>query len=1627
MSASAVVHDINQLVHPEPLSNLKGDMPRVMCIVWKGGNIYDTITIDVLYPFDTIDALKRAIYVHYNDNAAYLPRFVFIGVPTGTDDPRLDSPPGLEIKYIPADYLWFPVGKTEARDTIVLQNPRQTVRTGDSRFSTPDGSFPTYSSAPRGRSTLEDVFLHPRNGILPVFHIYSLHHLMSEYRGTYPIPEQEWNRRFAPYFIDVPSGGPYTATDDDIEFAKTIHIFVKSRIHNLQKIDKLLGEIPALPDLQMTGIRQLRLVLSKPPVRFEGCESLFYKLRASETRPFIRLIPSSEKPITKIHIKGVIPIPTVDNPEVILQWTKDISPTPEKDFISMKYVQRRKTEFSPSIYGTIRVFNDGSSDILIQPHKSIRRLDPTYDFAHFSEILTGAMQGMPHNISAFRLGEMTAIFSIKIGQHDQRFTRKRLLKRFMTIFQTLFHEITPLGGQAPILSIRYKAVSQYATEDKYFSFLTQFATEKLVDGETFSVDIVKAVQLEFEISEKDAKTIVKKWLEQRGSFTIAVPEEREFMESYNPGIDIHIYSQHPFYVFHLNRVDSIESYNRITTLMRLLFSEDDSVFGNKSDRDELNSLADTRVEDDVIDSESASYGFRPGSSAAAAASTTATHTGKFTPREQTLHGVVESGEEAVADTAEEEMSDEMRDFLAAQANAWAPAAQEVRQEPINSSQIPPPQLPRFAEDDISPVDPRSWFIKKLREIDPGLFTRESADGVPKDESVYSRLCQASEDKQPVVLTQVQYDRMIEEYDKDQQDDEIVFLLYPLRGTFEPAISPNIKEIYSLLQYGSDPLKQNYYFCPYLYCLRDEIMVRPKDFKSSSDREGKPKPPDTCPFCRGRMFDAETRKRPTPGFTVVRRKHKKTASTARDAFSTDSPEAPVYVGFHKGTISHTSLAMPCCFLKMSQHIRLKDTPFDKLRKGMDNDGRGDNIIDDDGSVDIERDIGHERHVISYAASLQRVHSEYILGADKHPLDAGKFALLTPQLDSYFSQDSGKIAERVQIRTTLKPKSEGFIRMGTEFSNTESVLGVIAPLIGKNSIREVKDIIVEKLIPRLFISVNFGNFVNEFFNPADISPTDNELRLWSSTHLEVDVNSENGTALSKIFRAYKRFIMFLNDPMQKKECRHILPIIGQPNLFTKGGMVAAILEEDGDNVVVKCPMYGISALQRDMSEVAFIFRHPNDVYDLLIFTKNVPGSGMDGTKHETIIKWSHISRETWPEIVKVRVSETLDQCSSRFVGLYTSQSIVDNNVIPPVSMVIDTMRQYPEGVIRDSYNRLVALTFRTRSGKKISPLAILPVIDDGILSGLRHRIHLGWSDIDEAPLSEVLQFYKGSVEPLFTMYPGYKIKYLVRRRADTDNIIAIQLENGLYVPVKSSAIDSDIITRFGQLSIVEIDEFEWEINQKISGISEPCGKTPSDVDMNTGTDDTYITFKMMVANWISSTDAGPNVRKTIEDTVFNHKLPNFEKRKRLDILLTPVFTKWFLETKDDYSAPFSIMRRDCRSIGTEDACIEICGWVDGRCLFKVKETTTIGTDKDAKTVTLYIKRIIDELSMFHSRREKLLHRGISKLSKILEPIKNDDQYIIPEIGENPFSILHLDWTYTSEMMADGKKFYEEMSST
>ena len=1575
--------EIDRLLSPQPLYSLREDVPPVQCMIWKGRDQYDTVTFDV-YPFDTLETIKTMICNRYSDDSSFVPRFTFVGVPQNGEEPSKQT------TYLPLDYLWYGNGTHDPTETHVLFHPLQAMTQGDEWFVTANGTYSSPNMESRGRSTLEDVFLKP-HGSIPTLHVFSLVSLLREYKGATPISEVDWNKRFAGYFPHVPLGGPYQPVKEDIAYSRTLRIFLSKRAATMERLNQMIEGGELNPGMELNGVRHMNLTWKKPVQGFEGAASMFYRLRVTEKRPCIRLLPMDGAPVSKIHVRGVLPIPTLEDPRILESWGKETSPDPTMDVCTVKYVHRPSIGTIQPIYGTIQILNDGTMNLVLQPPKQIKKLNPRIDFSNFRRIVEDVFQGLPQSFSDFAIHDISVTLMITLSARSKKFTTERLVSRLAT-FQTLFTRIDPLPNESPILSLRYKAVSQYASESNVFQLITQYAMQQRLAGEEINAArVTTMLQEQFQFTPNEAAASFKEWLDKRGAFTLQQPEEGEFIESFHPGIDLHIYDQHPSYYISINRINSEENYRRLFTTLSVLLLEDDGYFTGAMDEglDE----AEHRVETNSIQ------------------------------REEENDGVPVVEEDKYDEDAAIDLYDNLYN---------EPDEEEKKVEPVERVDVHAPVAKPTSS---RLVNPTSWFITKLQEIDARLFKFTPAGSLG-----YTRQCAGNEDRQPAVLTKEQYQRMRLIY----KNDPVFWIEYPLMGKADPVEPMGTDEVITVMRYGSDANHIHYYFCPQYFCLVDELMIRPKDFEGKKDREGHPKPSNTCPFCQGRLIT--NRKKIELGASVIKRKN-----------AQEGTKHHKYIRFLKKSSHPEKLAMPCCFVspiseepKLKDTLRITGTIFEPLREALQEEKveRIEPSAVDYGEMIYPKEVG-----ISYASQFLTLHRRTILEANKQ-LEPGSFAMATPALDSFFQQHSAdQIVKRVTMQLKLRPYAEGFLRIGTENTYYESLLGVLAPLLFLNTIHQVKERILQTVVPKIFLNANFGNLVLEMYDPRDgksMPATPMELRQWTQQNLGISTTANNMYALLRIYNAYHRFVAFMNDSSQRKDLRHLQPLLAEPGLFRPNGLQLIIMEET-DTVRIKCPIFGVSMDRNRLNEFAFVSRTMKPIpmttnqfahYELYLYTENKAAKGGQGETHDTILRWNHESRRYWPSIVKKRVDEYMTQCQSRYRTLYTPQPIVNPMAMVPLSKAVEASPSYPEGIIKDSYNHLVGLTFRIKAGS--SQMVVLPVIDDGVISISSSfsikNIYLDEEDVKLAPAEEAVAYYKKNFESLFALYPGYRVKSIARKKLG-NQVVALQLENGIYVPVAPPREEATLQA----YPVVSVGQFQWQIDKALLGKKwnpqeKGWGEAIEEVstEASCGTDseamrissyrqweESYQQFRLMVSNWLTSERAGPLVRKGVEEIIFNENLPEYERRKRLYLYLSAPLLTWFYPDADEWDRGItSFLRKDCQLIDQPDACTGSCHWKqeEGKCLLHVTETTELGDNRAISTPELYTKRVIDELVRFPGRRKQLLRREVSQVTSMVQAIREGDQYILPESSPTWTNLLRMDW---AKSIPEEAKYYEEHS--
>lgn len=1685
------------------------------------------LTLRNMFPFMTLYDVKLAIYAAIGDDKA-LPEFTFLGRP---------FPPGK--KLMPVDYAWSIPAQPDA--PVVLPAPFElaTASQVDARFVEASGERRILGILERDRITLEDLFLDAPGKKLPTFHVYFYKDIAALVPGPRPLTERDWNGRLFPYFPRLAASKDVPTDTARTRATKFMRGFLRRR-QFLTLLEQFLeaGE-PLLP-LTMTAVRFMRLQYRKPKGA-GGVDTLFYEVPVNERRPYMRLIPTEGSPISKVHLLADSR-PDLEDPRLILQWSQERSPTPERNFALAKILLRRTSGTIPPLYCTLRLLDDGTADVTVEPPRGIRKLDPRSELDTFPQGLLDGLQGLRYANEMPALTGGVFVFGLHLkGAATTPFTQ-RSLRAKLPLFSGTFQEIPALPGEKPLLMLRYKSISNFVNEDRIQSFITQVMNRKLVKGEGVLTDMVELVADEFQLGIDDARRKVAEKLKESGDVQLVNQETKDYMLTANTGIDIAIFAQHPFYSFHVYRVESVITLRRILAFLSILMSKpsEELQVSPEAAAEAATSPAVPLVPKAAEATGAAEEdGFEDVTEEEVAAAVVTTTLEAAENEGDGFENVKPEELEAAPVRMEEEAEDvgtaeAFPDYLndlafdadagptLEQANAMAeedaavrsegaarpdpfseaatPApgiatgspAQRLRKElaeeaahvreDVEEAAVPTVTVPKKfqfkkpvaaaaeegATEAITEEDGlEQYFSRKLKEADRRLFDYHKTHPSSKK---YVSQCGSNLMRQPAVLSQEKYERMLEEYAPDVERGEVTFFLFPLdtdkkKDPYDP--KPG-SEYYTIMRYGTSERIQNYYLCCQYFCVRDEILVRKKDLvgtrlrrpvKQADGSMRETKEPNTCPFCEGKVV--RNRRFPGVNETVIERIAKQG--------TTDSIH--LHIRFLKKVYHPEGFYLPCCFLD-DQPIRIGHPAYPEpspAAYAAQAPARPIVAAEDEleaaaEPLEPEEALPTEKDLVSYEETLLKARFAYILGAEKLPLEGTEkkvqkvrkgteelrapakisppqIGILPGALNTYFAQDPSALRDSRTL--TLKPNTQGFLRIGVENRKrymNDSFLAAVAPFFRLNSVATFKGFLADVIQPRVFQGLNFGNLLLEFYDPSIKRPDREGIKDFAKRLGVSKVTEENKELVIRAYQSYENFQGWLASDATRKEYRQFAHLFSQPGLLPTGvrrdvetgaelhsyrrpGVLFIVIHMDKTGSIhVKCPPYPVGKEAFTRCDIGLLFHHWSGIWEPIVYVDTRGLSDRDLNTYFLLFSNSQFSR--WPKVLQDRVQEFASQCASSTGGraAYASQSGLHSSKLVGVSNLRKQLEANEEltlvGVVRDMYNHVGALLYQSTA---IPGLVAVPAVDDGVgIVDTLARTVLDWDDYEPAPLQQVQAFYARYIEP---RYPSL---YAIARpvvRAGTEQIIAVQLVNGLYIPV--GGIQKGVAVESAKLGPArEVKEMEWSINRAIfqeRGIAEPRGPGVDALLRTKEFNEVFEHLRLTFSNWLNSEEAGAELRHTIEETAFRTDIPLIEKRKRLELLLGPIVESWITESDEDAPRQASLLRVDCR-LRSEEECGGMCSWKQetGKCLLHVPKTSPL-EDTAASAARVLLLRLIEELVRYANRRRQLFERRVSQIAILEKPIQQDDQLILPETSLAWSELLRLEW---AKDQTEVPKFLEEM---
>ena len=443
------------------------------------------------------------------------------------------------------------------------------------------------------------------------------------------------------------------------------------------------------------------------------------------------------------------------------------------------------------------------------------------------------------------------------------------------------------------------------------------------------------------------------------------------------------------------------------------------------------------------------------------------------------------------------------------------------------------------------------------------------------QNAYSRTCPSNQNRQPVIVTKEELDKINNEHPGSY---------YPEEGNFSE--NPDKKNF--ALRFHSDKSKEFYYICPKFWCLDENVALNPtkdlvfnKDGKTLyRDNEGNVKSKKEG-FCQN-IYE----------FGV-----KYSQSSSSDDSIIDDNGKLKKNAFNYPSFKDDNYCLPCCF-KYSDRTPLDfKNPQKKANKCMesldieikDKVNKDMEDIEENKKENENKNIKSDNLVLE-SSNIKGVNQYYkilnvILQSDKFPLPQFRAGYLNMTLQEIFKKKD------MVCDVNSKKSFDCFLRVGVEENDLQSFIGAMAVIFKYGvlkektiTIKEFKNRIIDNLSIDQFIQLQNGNLIKLFSRNDNESKSSLESIKNSLLYQRIDVkNSENIELLEYINNSYIRFKnhMLRNDVLLDHTILWDLMCMPLDYLF-ENGMNLVILEgnEENDNNYINmlCPSNYYSSMNK-----------------------------------------------------------------------------------------------------------------------------------------------------------------------------------------------------------------------------------------------------------------------------------------------------------------------------------------------------------------------------------------------------------------------------------------------------------------
>lgn len=460
-----------------------------------------------------------------------------------------------------------------------------------------------------------------------------------------------------------------------------------------------------------------------------------------------------------------------------------------------------------------------------------------------------------------------------------------------------------------------------------------------------------------------------------------------------------------------------------------------------------------------------------------------------------------------------------------------------------------------SEIDVSNISLRNYFQNKILDKEPTLILKQKTKNI----DAYSRVCQSNQRRQPVILTKEELKRIQEKYPEY-----------------------NRKENY--LEYGTNPDNPYYYICPKYWNIKTGTPVSEMEMNEKK--------------LHNHIIPANAKSVPANAY-IYKFVNDKDVHYQYPNFIPDRHPDGYY--------------LPCCFQDYETTKRKKVR--DEVER-QQNEYKNKEIGPDDASLlplrlASQKKIEQKESPLPLPPRIERVEetesNEYIKSPDKFPLDIGRWGQLPPSIQKLLEHDNNEC----QISNTnmrIKPDHPCLLRHGVRHNTNKSFLECIADIVELSSINILLDEITDNLDFDLFLLIQNGNLVTDFYNPTIVIPKDTLSKCRKSKFYNklTESNEEEMEMFNRACIAYTNFIEYLYNKESYVDYTYLWDLVSLKYQFRL--CIFEIVNNDlTDNVEILCPSnhYSRELISSTEDSMVMIIKKGDYYEPIYMYTKHKNG--------------------------------------------------------------------------------------------------------------------------------------------------------------------------------------------------------------------------------------------------------------------------------------------------------------------------------------------------------------------------------------------------------------------------------------